>query len=167
MDHPAKGSHAALKTIHEISSPESERLEAALAEFRDLSIAVQATQERARRDGKMKSGLACKVELHIPVESDKTWHVLDWHHRGELADLFVVSQVDVVRGADSVRQTEIERPSAAWRYEQMSDAKGIKVVVLPPEGEKCIRCWKYTADEEDAPCKRCQEVLAEKQQVAA
>ncbi|KAK5676575.1 isoleucine-tRNA ligase [Elasticomyces elasticus] len=167
MDHPAKGPHAASKIIHDISSSESERLEEALAEFRDLSIAVQATQERARRDGKMKSGLACKVEVHIPVESDGTRHVLDWHRRSELADLFVVSQVDVVRGTDSAHQTETDRPSSAWRYEQISDAKGIKVVVLPPEGEKCIRCWKYTADEEDAPCKRCQEVLAEKQQGAA
>ncbi|KAK5723979.1 isoleucine-tRNA ligase [Elasticomyces elasticus] len=167
MDHPTKGPHAASKISHDISMSESERLEEALAEFRDLSIAVQATQERARRDGKMKSGLACKVEVHIPNESDETFHVMDWHRRGELAVLFVVSQVDVVRGTDSAHQTETEGASAAWRYEQMSDAKGIKVVVLPPEGAKCIRCWKYTADEEDAPCKRCQEVLAEKQQVAA
>lgn len=119
-------------------------MESALEEFSRFSAAVKLAQEDARRAGHLKNGLNCKVEISAPSESIKHW-------RDELATLLVVSQADL--SADSVPT------SASWRYEQQVGS--MTVAVLPPDGEKCVRCWKSTAPTTDTPCERCQHVLQE------
>lgn len=126
-----------------------------IKEFSKLSATVKLAQEAARQAGKLKSGLACKVKITV---SDVTGRELlgllkQWQHSGELADLLVVSQVDVVANG------EIDAASA-WHFEQ--DGGDFKVMVLPPDGARCVRCWKFTAEEEGGPCLRCQAVLKEK-----
>ncbi|KAK3075995.1 isoleucine-tRNA ligase [Teratosphaeriaceae sp. CCFEE 6253] len=164
--HPVKRAGEAQVSLLRFEGDGAE-VEAELREYRTLSTAIQSAQEQARRAGKIKSGLACKVEIHVPAEDDSRWHVLGWDRKGELADLFVVSQAAVVRtGGDGERLGPSAVP-AAWRFEHdIEDTEsasgsryGMKVVVLPPEGEKCIRCWQYTAEQKDEPCGRCQDVL--------
>ena len=138
-----------------------------LETFRHVSSHVKLAQEEARTAGKLGSGLACKVEIQLPdtaapsmLSFHEQWTVTD--KRGELADLLVVSQAHIVF-KDSEGKHDI--PKADWSFEQSfeaqtQDVKG-KVVVMPPEKEKCVRCWKYTAEEKDVPCQRCQTVLQE------
>ena len=65
----------------------------------------------------------------------------------EVADLFIVSQVEFVDNA--LETTEIE---------------GITIAVNKANGEKCERCWKYdekvgTHPEHKDTCPRCSKVL--------
>ena len=136
-------------------------IEEELELFRRLSAAVKIAQEEARSAGCLGSGLACKVEIYLPDDSNDTLRPpFDyWGTTGELADLLVVSQVALKNDGDTGAES-------AWRYEHSfglgsGGAEG-KVAVLPPEKEKCVRCWKYTADEKESPCQRCREVLEER-----
>lgn len=146
-------------------SHDNQAAERAVQDFRRLSAAVKLAQEEARRHGHLKSGLACKVQIHIPTATPSSLreHVLDWQRDGQLADALVVSQVGVEQ-----ESTDSDLEASAWRYEQIVDLEEgdvgtqCKVVVLPPEGEKCIRCWKYTAEEKEVPCERCRAVIEER-----
>ncbi|TKA32547.1 hypothetical protein B0A50_01655 [Salinomyces thailandicus] len=138
------------------SREETGEMEVALQDFRELSAAVKLAQEEARRGGDLKNGLNCEVVVRgagIPPR------IREWHARGELATMLVVSEAEVDEGGES-------SVKPAWRYEQSvrseaSDAPRYTVVVLPPVGEKCIRCWRSTAPDNETPCGRCQQVLAE------
>ena len=52
------------------------------------------------------------------------------------ADLFIVSEVEFVEGAE------------------------LSCEVLPANGEKCPRCWNYRGLADDGLCPRCHEALA-------
>ncbi|KAK5113665.1 hypothetical protein LTR62_003292 [Meristemomyces frigidus] len=146
---------------------DSTDLRSRLGTFRDLSMQVKFAQEEARRAGKMKSGLACSVEIHIPenTHSKPADHIREWAQRGELADLLVVSQAIIVEVGSTPKLNGNVAP--AWRFEQVlmdwhQVDQRINVVVLPPTGAKCVRCWKYTAEEEGVSCEHCRNVLKEK-----
>ncbi|KAK3715185.1 isoleucine-tRNA ligase [Vermiconidia calcicola] len=137
-------------------------IEDGLEVFRTISAAVKVAQEEARRAGKLGSGLACKVQIHIPPASESNYrqYVEQWAQSGELADLLVVSQAVLSNNdRDTIEEAE-------WRYEQpvKVGSNGVTghVVVLPPDYHKCVRCWKYTAEEAETPCARCRDVLKEK-----
>ncbi|KAK5126728.1 hypothetical protein LTR85_009662 [Meristemomyces frigidus] len=136
--------HPLRRIWREPFSVEMDGMESALEDFGRLSTAVKLAQEDARRAGHLKNGLNCKVEIRSPSESIKRW-------RDELATLLVVSQADLA--GDDVST------AASWRSEQQVDS--MTVAVMPPDGEKCIRCWKSTATTTDVPCGRCQSVLQE------
>ena len=136
-------------------------VERGLEALRELSAAVKLAQEAARRAGDLKNGLNCKVVL---CGSCVPRQVLDWDERGELAGLLVVSQVEVV-GNEGRRDDSGEK----WRYTQSVPVEGgaevgsgYKVEIIPPAGEKCVRCWRSTAEEKDGTCGRCRDVLAER-----
>lgn len=163
QDHPLK---RVWEEPHECSSrlenlASEGKIEEKLEIFRRLSAAVKVVQEEARTAGHLGSGLACKVEVHLPETADSTLKncVEKWASEGELADLLVVSQVVLKSHQDP--DTE-----AAWRYGNSfaAGAHGTEgtVVVLPPDKEKCVRCWKYTAEESEIPCQRCRNVLEER-----
>ncbi|EMC94547.1 hypothetical protein BAUCODRAFT_111512 [Baudoinia panamericana UAMH 10762] len=138
-------------------------LERAVQDFERLSGAVKLAQEEARRAGKVKSGLACEVQIIMPADKHHPLghRVREWHQNGELADLLVVSKAHVLEHGTKADVV------AAWRFSQAvhagSDGRddSVTVVVVPPEGKKCVRCWKYTAEEEGVACERCQKVLQE------
>ncbi|KAI7238495.1 isoleucyl-tRNA synthetase [Hortaea werneckii] len=137
----------------------SEEMEAALGEFQDLSAAVKLAQEEARRAGDLKNGLNCKVYIYGPQIPQR---IRDWEASGQLAAMLVVSQAEIA--------SEAPATSSAWKYEQgvvLNDAKDTvepqyHVAVLPPQEEKCPRCWRSTAPDTETPCPRCQHVLEER-----
>ncbi|KAK4986446.1 isoleucine-tRNA ligase [Elasticomyces elasticus] len=161
-----------------------EELDDQIAALGKVSDAVKAAQEEARRAGKIGSGLACRVELHLPKDTNyATTRVLtDLEESDELSELLVVSDAKIVlsdlppeeRYDEEEEEEEDEdgnpierkpRPPPAWSFEvsfdvgdDESSATG-KAVVLPPLDEKCIRCWQYLADEKDTLCGRCEFVL--------
>ncbi|KAG9567755.1 isoleucyl-tRNA synthetase, partial [Aureobasidium melanogenum] len=151
--------------------------------FNSVSTAVKAAQENARRAGRLGSGLACRVELQMPRETGSVCLALlsDLRSTDELAELFVVSEADMVPDDPDFRRKiaeqepdeelratllEPEEPPA-WKFEcefecgeENAPATG-KAVVLPPNGEKCIRCWQFTSDEPDSLCGRCVDVVGD------
>jgi isoleucyl-tRNA synthetase len=146
-------------------APQSdEDIDRQLEGFRYLSAAVKIAQEEARNAGRIGSGLACDVVVLVPTQmpnaaASKFEKDLEaWAKSNELADLLVVSNAVVTNTQrDYEAATDFE-----WKYEQDLNApnlQGGKVAVLPPKQHKCVRCWKYTAEESDQPCQRCQEVL--------
>ena len=62
----------------------------------------------------------------------------------ELADLFIVSHVELVEGEGGVKGL----------------VEGLGVSAAHAAGNKCLRCWKYdTSVGEDGLCPRCAKVL--------
>jgi hypothetical protein len=90
----------------------------------------------------------------------------------ELASLLVVSeaQTEWSKEPESLNIISEQPEGEAWRFEAPVELRGAdgeavvvaKVQVLPPLMSKCVRCWQYTAADEETPCGRCQVALAEK-----
>lgn len=99
--------------------------------------------ETARKDKTIGSGLQAKIVLSAPKE---TYELLE-RYAETLRYLFIVSQVEL-------------------RHLPGGNGLGMKVEVLPAEGQKCERCWNYSTHVgEDAvyptACERCTAALAE------
>jgi isoleucyl-tRNA synthetase len=158
-------------------------MEKVMKTFNTVSTAVKAAQESARRAGRLGSGLACRVELQMPRETGRVMLALlsDLGTTDELSELFVVSEATMVPDDPDFRRKIAEQEpdeklramllepeeTPAWRFEaefecgdEGAPATG-KAVVLPPNGEKCIRCWQFTSDEPDSLCGRCTDVVSE------
>lgn len=154
--------------------------------FNTVSTAVKSAQENARRAGRLGSGLACRVEIQLPRETATIPLAIlnDLRNSDELAELFVVSEADLVpidpdyrrqiaeqEEDEELRAILLEPENPAWRFEAEFDcgtaempATG-KAVILPPTSEKCVRCWQYTAEEPETLCGRCVEVMGEQVEV--
>jgi len=161
-----RGEGHPLRRVWEVrDGKEEEGLEREWEGFGRLRAAVTAAQEDARREGRLRAGLGCAVRVLVPREAEMSglgrW-VRAWSATGELADLLVVSQADVVVGGDPRSASD----GKAWWYERTVEVgedeaeRGMVAIILPPEGEKCGRCWKITAAEPGGLCRRCAEVLA-------
>jgi isoleucyl-tRNA synthetase len=158
-------------------------MEKVMKTFNTVSTAVKAAQESARRAGRLGSGLACRVELQMPRETGRVMLALlsDLGTTDELSELFVVSEATMVPDDPDFRRKVAEQEpdeklramllepeeTPAWRFEaefecgdEGTPATG-KAVVLPPNGEKCIRCWQFTSDEPESLCGRCTDVVSE------
>lgn len=112
--------------------------------------AVKAGLEQAREAKALGSSLQCSVT--ITTEGSEAASVLE-DYLDELDAMFVVSHV------------ELNKPipdGSSWCYTKefklQGTAKGT-VHVLPPKEEKCSRCWRYVAEEEEGLCGRCEEVV--------
>lgn len=166
--------------VAEFDSVNAEVLERMIKIFTNINTAVKSAQENARRAGRLGSGLACRVELQLPRETASVPLALlsDLRNMDELAELFVVSDADIVpldpdfrrqiaeqEEDEELRAILLEPNEPAWKFEAEFDcgtpevpATG-KAVVVPPTGEKCIRCWQFTSPEVDSLCGRCVEVV--------
>ncbi|KAF2860667.1 isoleucyl-tRNA synthetase [Piedraia hortae CBS 480.64] len=131
--------------------------------FTSLSTCVKAAQEEARRAGHLKSGLACKVRIVYDIQLvDAEQHAL-LQDPAQLAQLLVVSQVQVMNVADAVESQE-------WCFSAHDPPRPLESIqILPPDGGKCPRCWQYTVPQLEvdsgALCTRCREVVEEKSSV--
>lgn len=103
--------------------------------------------EQARAEKVIGSSLEAKVTLYCTPEMAAfiaTIPVEQWE------DLMIVSQLEVVEGEGGAH----------------GEVEGLGVAVQHAEGEKCQRCWKYTADigsdaQHPCLCARCAAVIAE------
>ncbi|GAB7358356.1 hypothetical protein MBLNU230_g2427t1 [Neophaeotheca triangularis] len=157
--------------IGPVSDEETAVMEARIEYYGRLSRAVKTAQEEARTSGKIGSGLACRVEILLPQRiassAQELFTGLDKTH--QLASLLVLSDAEVKTANSNDLSQEPKAPSDAinWRFEQLfdvgtpEDSSFAKAVILPPEGEKCLRCWQYTAPEKDDVCNRCEAVCQE------
>ncbi|MBE7004948.1 MAG: isoleucine--tRNA ligase, partial [Ruminococcaceae bacterium] len=119
------------------------------AELQMLRDGVNGALEKARADKKIGKSLEAHVTLvksdDSQVELEKTLDAFG----AQLADLFIVSDVEVSHDAALYDQGE-DTQFAGWR-----------VAVSEAKGEKCPRCWKHTTGANaDGLCKRCAEVVS-------
>ena len=98
---------------------------------------VKKVLEQARADKVIGSALEAGLTLYC---SKEVYDFLNAIPMDELADLFIVSRVDLVEGEGGV--------------------EGLGVSAAHAAGNKCLRCWKYeTTVGEDGLCPRCAKVL--------
>lgn len=153
---------------------QSADVHAAFKSFDQLSRAVKLAQEQARSTGKLGSGLACRVVIVTSKDGSEaaTGLAKDLASiKVELASLLVVSEAEIEsEEAATVSELRPELEGESWRFETPVEMRGAdgenqvvaKVQVLPPLMSKCVRCWQYTAENDETPCGRCQMALAEK-----
>lgn len=102
---------------------------------------VKKVLEQARADKVIGSALEAGLTLHC---SKEVYDFLNAIPMDELADLFIVSHVDLVEGEGGVKGL----------------VEGLGVSAAHAAGNKCLRCWKYeTTVGEDGLCPRCAKVL--------
>ena len=102
---------------------------------------VKKVLEQARADKVIGSALEAGLTLYC---SKEVYDFLNAIPMDELADLFIVSNVDLVEGEGGVKGL----------------VEGLGVSAAHAAGNKCLRCWKYeTTVGEDGLCPRCAKVL--------
>ena len=102
---------------------------------------VKKVLEQARADKVIGSALEAGLTLYC---SKEVYDFLNAIPMDELADLFIVSHVDLVEGEGGVKGL----------------VEGLGVSAAHAHGNKCLRCWKYeTTVGEDGLCPRCAKVL--------
>ena len=102
---------------------------------------VKKVLEQARADKVICSALEAGLTLYC---SKEVYDFLNAIPMDELADLFIVSHVDLVEGEGGVKGL----------------VEGLGVSAAHAAGNKCLRCWKYeTTVGEDGLCPRCAKVL--------
>ena len=102
---------------------------------------VKKVLEQARADKTIGSSLEAAVTLYC---NDEVYDFLNAIPMDELADLMIVSHVDLVKGEGGVKGL----------------TEGLGMSVAHAAGNKCLRCWKFdTAVGEDGLCPRCAKVL--------
>ena len=102
---------------------------------------VKKVLEQARADKVIGSALEAGLTLYC---SKEVYDFLNAIPMDELADLFIVSHVDLVEGEGGVKGL----------------VEGLGVSAAHAAGNKCLRCWKFdTAVGEDGLCPRCAKVL--------
>ena len=106
---------------------------------------VKKVLEQARAEKLIGASLEASVTLYC---SDEVYALLNSVAMDELADLMIVSHVELVKGEGG----------AAGAVE------GLGVAAVHATGEKCERCWKYSSDIGTHPahatlCARCASVV--------
>ena len=102
---------------------------------------VKKVLDQARADKVIGSALEAGLTLYC---SKEVYDFLNAIPMDELADLFIVSHVDLVEGEGGVKGL----------------VEGLGVSAAHAAGNKCLRCWKYeTTVGEDGLCPRCAKVL--------
>ena len=97
--------------------------------------------EQARADKTIGSSLEACLTLYCNKE---IYDFLNTIPMDELADLFIVSKVDLTEGEGGVKGV----------------VEGLGAAAAHAAGNKCLRCWKYEpAVGENGLCPRCAKVL--------
>ena len=125
----------------EAKSDEDAAFDAKWAKIIVVRDDVKKVLEQARADKTIGSSLEAAVTLYC---SDEMYDFLNAIPMDELADLMIVSHVDLIKGEGGVRGL----------------TEGLGMSVAHAAGNKCLRCWKFdTAVGEDGLCPRCAKVL--------
>jgi len=116
------------------------------AELRDVRRVVTGALEVERAAKRIGSSLQAAVELYVPARLLLLLRDVD------LAELCIISAGTARAGAP---------PEGAFMLPDVAD---IGVVVGPPNGERCERCWRVLPEVGHVPghddlCQRCAEVL--------
>ncbi|RPA92574.1 isoleucyl-tRNA synthetase [Choiromyces venosus 120613-1] len=127
--------------------------ETLIEEFKHINAIhslVKLGIEKARAEQGVKVNLEASAVLVAP-EGSKAEKFLK-KYESELPQMFIVSEVSL--------EKEISQ-SPAWQYVEKTNLFGddCTVVVQRASGNKCPRCWVYTAEQPDEICDRCQNTI--------
>jgi isoleucyl-tRNA synthetase len=110
-------------------------------QFLDIRDIVLKALEEARNKKIIGKSFNAKVTLY-PTPELKTF--LD-SVEGNLAQIFIVSQLEIIEGSAPVGTFEMD---------------GLSVLVTNAEGHTCSRCWQVVSEvNEDELCSRCESVI--------
>jgi len=121
-------------------------LEARYDQLQKVRSEVSKVLEKARAEKQLGQSLEAKIQLQVPAEV----RPLLQQYRDQLATIFIVSQVELV--------DELAEGSEAEQF------PGLKLQVLPADGDKCERCWNFVTTvgenrEHPSICARCAAAL--------
>ena len=133
--YPGVADPAPVARLHAALEAEADTLLARYEEVREVRRAVNAALEEERRQKRIGSSMEAKVILEAPASQAPLLREVG------LADLLIVSAVEVRDGGD-----------------------GLRVQVQRASGTKCARCWLYREDvglsvKHPTLCKRCVEAI--------
>ena len=133
--------YVVFEQMPEAKAAADEAFEAKWDRIMALRDDVKKVLEQARADKVIGSALEAGLTLYC---SKEVYDFLNAIPMDELADLFIVSHVDLVEGEGGVKGL----------------VEGLGVSAAHAAGNKCLRCWKYeTTVGEDGLCPRCAKVL--------
>ncbi|MEE4254321.1 MAG: isoleucine--tRNA ligase [Desulfuromusa sp.] len=131
----------------ENSSYLNNQLEERYEKLHKIRTEVSRQLEKARADKKLGQSLEAKILLDAPEE----YQQLLTDYLESLPTYFIVSQVELSKDLSAAVEAE--------------NIPGLKLQVLPADGEKCDRCWNYATSvgensEHPTICTRCADALA-------
>lgn len=131
----------------ENSSYLNDQLEERYEQLHKIRTEVSRQLEKARADKQLGQSLEAKILLDAPEE----YQQLLTDYSDSLPTYFIVSQVELTKDLSAAVEAE--------------NIPGLKLQVLPADGEKCERCWNYATSvgensEHPTLCARCADVLA-------
>ncbi len=138
---PGMKDYVVFEQMPEAKAAADEAFEAKWARIMAIRDDVKKVLEQARADKVIGSALEASLTLYC---SKEVYDFLNAIPMDELADLFIVSHVDLVEGEGGVKGL----------------VEGLGVSAAHAAGNKCLRCWKYEPSVgEDGLCPRCAKVL--------
>jgi isoleucyl-tRNA synthetase len=153
VEHPARQLYRSPLIDPTRLTIDPDKLRKDVASLSAVHAAVKAGLEQAREAKVLGSSLQCSVLVN--TESEDLTSLLR-EYLDEMDTMFVVSHVGVNTPVDG---------QPAWRYtkefELPGGLGGGTVHVLPPQQEKCTRCWRYLAEKEGGLCNRCDDVVGD------
>jgi len=138
--HPGVDEPAAVAELRAAAAKQAPALAERYAFAREWRKLVNAELEAARRDKLIGSSVEAAVTLSVPADEQAR---LESFGGAALADLFIVSHVELAVAQSGERRVKVSRAA----------------------GTKCPRCWLYRTEVGSAPqhpalCRRCTEALA-------
>ncbi|KAI4703314.1 hypothetical protein J4E81_002192 [Alternaria sp. BMP 2799] len=180
--HPAR---AVWSPLPALAASESASLEAMSETTSTLGAAIKIAQERLRAEKKIGSSLESAATVYLPKSTNAEISYVEFTKcmqptfltptdlETQLAGLFVISGLNFWTPtgsffADNVFTAEdadtMKQRSQWWEEEALSSVTGVlgkaKVLVHPPSGEKCPRCWRFVKEEKEEICGRCKGVVS-------
>ena len=138
---PGMKDYVVFEQMPEAKAAADEAFEAKWDRIMAIRDDVKKVLEQARADKVIGSALEASLTLYC---SKEVYDFLNAIPMDELADLFIVSHVDLVEGEGGVKGL----------------VEGLGVSAAHAAGNKCRRCWKYEPSVgEDGLCPRCAKVL--------
>jgi isoleucyl-tRNA synthetase len=132
--------------------PRPEWMDERLAEGWEALLPVRSEVTRALEGARRAKLIGLGLDARVLISPPPSLVPLLEAHRPWLEDLFIVSQVQIVRG-------ELEGDAF-----ESDEIPGLRIRVEPARGSKCARCWKWdltVGDHAHHPqvCSRCAGVL--------
>ena len=138
---PGMKDYVVFEQMPEAKAAADEAFEAKWDRIMAIRDDVKKVLEQARADKVIGSALEASLTLYC---SKEVYDFLNAIPMDELADLFIVSHVDLVEGEGGIKGL----------------VEGLGVSAAHAAGNKCLRCWKYEPSVgEDGLCPRCAKVL--------
>ncbi|ODV79906.1 isoleucine-tRNA ligase [Suhomyces tanzawaensis NRRL Y-17324] len=134
------------KLPEEYMNPEVEKEFETVWKIRDH---IYKELESLRESGQYKN----KLETQVNITTDGDLKILLEAHKSYLDDYFLVSKASLNSPLSST-STHLSESKLQL------DGSTVEIEIGLSDDTKCPRCWKYTAPQEDALCKKCAHVVA-------